>query len=697
MSREIVIADNEKLNFHIQKVLEGERRFENAAQSVSRMILEKKVEKIVHAGKSTYDYAFFREGKKHIIGWFDEINQFVNFVTETAQGGSTKERASILVGEPGNGKTFFVDYVCDRYRAFIARPENRRYTFEFVDVGRLGGYGNITTIQSQTFEDPMILAMNLFVSKNETREFLAKAGLKDERVEELFKNYRPLGACTEYILNSIRDFCEGDIEKAIEFVRIVPVPMAESLGTVTGKYSAKDKITSSSVDLLGEESLTRMLNITDTNNPYRIDLRIGAIARVAGGGIHFSDEIFRNKKDLVQIYLQVIQNRNIELQGFKWPIDALIIGTSNNETYNEFIAEKGEGPIRDRCDIIFVSHNTDYKLQQELTTYALGGEKKTTVTGEEMHQDPNLIYAISVLVVLSRLLWSEKLNPIEMMKLEADEGALEHGVMTLVEIKEEANRKPDVTKRWGQKGLSHRDLGRILQGLRAMPESNEGKCMFAKDVFRAAERIILDYVTEAVYRDKFLEDLKTARKLYREKVKTDIFNAFRDDPDAIRKDVMLYINMIIGIDAKSLGPDKMWKYRDPQTGQLKPLKIDQRYIDSVEERMGLNNREIKEAFRTTFRQIYGQKIPTDPNYDFMDQQDLVKAVTDVRLESEVAGAGSLIGALANKTNEENLKIRNRMIETMQKKTTEKEKGLDYCLTCALKTIEYFIVGKEDES
>jgi len=269
--------------------------------------------------------------------------------------------------------------------------------------------------------------------------------------------------------------------------------------------------------------------------------------------------------------------------------------------------------------------------------------------------------------------------------------------MTLVEIKEEANRKPDVTKRWGQKGLSHRDLGRILQGLRAMPESNEGKCMFAKDVFRAAERIILDYVTEAVYRDKFLEDLKTARKLYREKVKTDIFNAFRDDPDAIRKDVMLYINMIIGIDAKSLGPDKMWKYRDPQTGQLKPLKIDQRYIDSVEERMGLNNREIKEAFRTTFRQIYGQKIPTDPNYDFMDQQDLVKAVTDVRLESEVAGAGSLIGALANKTNEENLKIRNRMIETMQKKTTEKEKGLDYCLTCALKTIEYFIVGKEDES
>jgi hypothetical protein len=85
--------------------------------------------------------------------------------------------------------------------------------------------------------------------------------------------------------------------------RDVPVPLIESLGTVTGKYPAKDKITSSAVDLLGEESIQRLLHITDTNNPYRFDLRRGALARVAGGGIHFSDEIYKNKKDLVQVYL----------------------------------------------------------------------------------------------------------------------------------------------------------------------------------------------------------------------------------------------------------------------------------------------------------------------------------------------------------------------------------------------------------
>ena len=118
---------------------------------------------------------------------------------------------------------------------------------------------------------------------------------------------------------------------------------------MTGKYPAKDKITSSAVDLLGEESIQRLLHITDTNNPYRFDLRRGALARVAGGGIHFSDEIYKNKKDLVQVYLGVIQNRNIEIDGFKWPIDTLIVATSNNSEFHRFLAEKEEAPIVDRC------------------------------------------------------------------------------------------------------------------------------------------------------------------------------------------------------------------------------------------------------------------------------------------------------------------------------------------------------------
>jgi serine protein kinase len=558
-----------------------------------------------------------------------------------------------------------------------------------MNIDKLGTYGKITTIESQTYEDPMILAMSLFEDPDENKAFLAKQfGFSDQDIETLYDNYRPLGACSCYIWNDLRNFTGNNFDEMLKFIEIIPVPLTESLGTVTGKYPAKDKITSSAVDLLGEESIQRLLHITDTNNPYRFDLRRGALARVAGGGIHFSDEIFKNKKDLVQVYLGVIQNRSIEIDGYKWPIDSLIVATSNNSEFHRFLSEKEEAPIVDRCRICYVSHNTNYKLQKDLTIYAIGSETRTTLTRENLHQDPNLNYAASVGAVLSRLPRSEKLTTVETMKLAAGEVAGEKSIKTLAEVIDTLNQDPEIINRFGQKGLGQRNLGRAIQLQIESSETNEGRCMFAYDIFKAIERVILDYVTEANDRAKYLEDVKTAKGLYRERIMTEMFNAYMDEPFAIRKDVMNYVNMIIGIDAENLGPDKMWKYKDPQTAELKALKIDERYINSVEERLGLKTEEQRESFRTSIRKIYGQKISVAPDYDFMDNLELVKAVTDVRLKSDIAGAGSLIGALANRTNEENQKLYDRMVDTMLNK-------LGYCRTCAQKTIEYFCT-QEDE-
>ena len=677
------------LHQHLTAVKDGKLRFENAFQGVSRMILENEIEKVVVNGKTTYDFKIFRNGSKHVIGMYDEINSFVSYVKDAAENGSSKEMAFVLVGEPGNGKTFFVEFLASKYRNFLAQENNRKYTFKFLNLENLGNYGKISTIESQTYEDPMILAMNLFEDSDENRQYLAKQiGFSDKDLEKLYENYRPLGACSGYIWNDLRNHCNGNIDEMLKFIEITPVPLTESLGTITGKYPAKDKITSSAVDLLGEESIQRLLHITDTNNPYRFDLRRGALARVAGGGIHFSDEIFKNKKDLVQVYLGVIQNRNIEIDGFKWPIDTLIVATSNNSEFHRFLSEKEEAPIVDRCRICYVSHNTNYKLQKELTAYTIGSETRTTLTREDLHQDPNLNYAASVASVLSRLPRSEKLTPVETMKLAAGEVAGEKSIKTLAEVIDTLNQDPEIINRFGQKGLGQRNLGRAIQLLIESSETNEGRCMFAYDIFKALERIVLDYVTEANDRAKYLEDLKTGKGLYRERIMTEMFNAYMDEPYAIRKDVMNYVNMIIGIDAENLGPDKMWKYKDPQNGELKALKIDERYINSVEERLGLKTEEQRESFRTSIRKIYGQKISVDPDYDFMDNLELVKAVTDVRLKSDIAGAGSLIGALANRTNEENQKLYDRMIETMLNK-------LGYCRTCAQKTIEYFCT-QEDE-
>ncbi len=679
------------LDQYIEDIKSGKRKFENAFQSVSRMILgsDNAIEKVNVNGKLTYDYSIFRQGKKHLIGMHDEINSLVSYVKEASEGGSASEMAFVLVGEPGNGKTFFVNYICDMYREFLSKEENKKFTFRFNIPEELKGYGKIRDIESQTFEDPMLLAMNLSESKEKSKELLSKLGFSDKKIEELFENYRPLGACSDFILKDLKNFTNGDLKKLKELIDIIEVPLSETLGTIIGKYPAKDKITSSAVDLLGEESIQRILHITNPGNPYKFDIRRGALARVAGGGIHFSDEIFRNKKDLVQVYLGVIQNRTIEIDGFKWPIDTLIIATSNSAVFNKFLQEEEEAPIVDRCRICYVSHNTNYKLQQELTRYAIGGKVKTTLMNKKLHEDPNLNYAASVAVVLSRLPKSDKLTPIEMMKLAAGDTAGEKSIKTLAEEIEKLNYEPDVTKRFGQKGIGQRNLGRTIQKLMETSETNEGQCMYAQDFFKAAEQVILDYVPDQADREKYLKDIKIAKSMYRERIMTEIFNAYMDEPHAIKKDVVNYVNMIIGIDAENLGPDKIWKYKDKQTGELRALKIDEKFIDSVEERLGLRTREQKNTFRTSVRKIYGQKLSTEPNYDFMDNLELVRAITDVRLKSDIAGAGSLVGALANRTNEENQQLYDRMINTMLKK-------LGYCKTCAEKTIEYFCTQQDDK-
>lgn len=678
------------LDYHIESVIEGKRKFENVFQAVTRMILEYPdgIKKITVNGRPTYDFQIFRKSKKHIIGMYDEINSFVSFVKDAADGGSSAEMAFVLVGEPGNGKTFFVDYLNKCYREFIAERENQRFTFRMNNLDKLGAYGRITSIESQTFEDPMILAMNLFEEKDKNIEYLESLGAGEDQIIKYYKNYRPLGACTDYIFNQIREYSDGDIDKMKTFIEVVQIPISETRGTLTGKYAAKDKITSSAVDLLGDESITRLLHIPDTNNPYRFDLRRGALARVAGGGIHFADEIFKNKRDLVQVYLGVIQNRTIEIEGFKWPLDTLIVATSNNAEFQRFLEEKEQAPIVDRCRITYMAHNTNYKLQQELTKLAIGSQEKTTFTGEKLNIDPNLNYALSVAFILSRMPQNNKLTPIEMMKLAAGEVAGEKSVKTLAEVIDQLNRETDITKRFGQKGLGHRNLGRAVQILLERSETQEGKCMYAGDIFPSIESVILDYVQDPNDRAKYLNDLKIAKSLHRENVMTSIFNAYMDEPDAIHKDVLNYVNMVIGIDAKNLGPNKLWTYKDPQTGKLVSIKIDENYIDSVENRLGLKSKEQKQSYRTTIAKIYGQKMIQDPNYDFMDNNDLVKAVTDVRLKSDIAGAGSLIGALSNRTNEENQKLYNRMIKTMIEK-------LGYDKTSAEKTIEYFCTQEDN--
>jgi serine protein kinase len=670
------------LNEYLKELHRGEHRFENVFKTVSRMILDDpaKVEKMTVNGKSIYEYKVFREGRKPVVGMYDLINNFVSYAKDAAESGSSKEMAFVLVGEPGNGKTFFVDKVCELYREFLSRPQNQKFTFQFKNLDKLGKYGKLSVIESQTYEDPVILAMNLFPSREENKKFLASFGFKDQQIEDFYECYRPLGACTGYILNDLLHHTGGDALKVLaDFVEVNPILLNSGLGTITGKYQAKDKITSSGADLVGEESVQRLLYLADANNPYRYDVRRGVLARVAGSGIHFSDELFKNKTDLVQIYLGVIQNREIEINAYKWPMDTLIIATSNIVEYQKFIDNREQAPIFDRCKIFYVPHNTDYRLQEKLTNFAIGSKTKTTVLGKNLHEDPNLNFSLSSAMVLTRLPKDERLSPREMLQLSAGEVAGEKSVNTLVEIIEELSKRSKINERFGHSGIGQRGLGRAIQHLLSLNETQEDECMFAGSAFESIRREIFDNIVDKKEQEWSLKVLEIAEGLYKERIKTEIFNAYMNDPEAIRKEVMNYVNMIV-VSSDTDGSEKIVRIREGN--QERPLKIDETFITGVEQRLGLNTREAREQHRAQIRAIYARRVTQDQNYCFMDNEKLKKAVTEYRLNTDMSGAGSLAGALANPTNEDNKKLFDRLFSVMIDK-------LKYCKTCARQTLEYY--------
>ena len=117
--------ESKSLENYLEGVKSGEHRFENVFESLARFLFEdkKNIKNIVVNGKNTYDFLKFRTGEKHIIGLYDVINKFVAFIKDAAENGESKEMALVLVGEPGNGKTFFVDYLSAMYRDFVSHPQ----------------------------------------------------------------------------------------------------------------------------------------------------------------------------------------------------------------------------------------------------------------------------------------------------------------------------------------------------------------------------------------------------------------------------------------------------------------------------------------------------------------------------------------------------------------------------------------------
>jgi serine protein kinase len=93
---------------------------------------------------------------------YDEINSFVSYVKDAAERAARPRRWPLSWwGNRETARPFSWILSAINTGIFLSQAPTANITFRFTGLDKLGGYGKITTIESQTYEDPMILAMNL--------------------------------------------------------------------------------------------------------------------------------------------------------------------------------------------------------------------------------------------------------------------------------------------------------------------------------------------------------------------------------------------------------------------------------------------------------------------------------------------------------------------------------------------------------
>lgn len=270
----------------------------------------------------------------------------------------------------------------------------------------------------------------------------------------------------------------------------------------------------------------------------------------------------------------------------------------------------------------------------------------------QLHEDPNLGYVMSYAIIQSRISNPPKPTLIELIKLTSGE--------TSGDLK--------------GTGIPTKDIIRTIQELIKISETRNRKCVYAGDFLEVSEDLLFGYIDP-----KKLGDTK---KVYLERIKVDIADACFEEPSAIKKGVMDYVQMARAMFLTYLEHGDVWKYKDPQTHTLKSITLKGRYVFAVEERLGHNTEKQKEEFRKEIDRYYSQQTMGNPGYDFMDNPGLVRAVIDVKLESDIIGTRSLTEALTSRISEDERQFYSKVINHMIKHS-------NYCKSCAEKTIEYF--------
>lgn len=408
--------------------------------------------------------------------------------------------------------------------------------------------------------------------------------------------------------------------------------------------------------LIGSVDISKM-DLYSEDDPRVFSLN-GAFD-VGNRGIVEFIEVFKNDVEYLHTIITATQEKSIPSPGKGSMIyfDGVILAHSNEAEWNKFKSDHTNEAILDRIVKIEVPYCLE--LNEEIKIY----EKILKKSNFKAHIAPHTIEVAAMFAILSRLLPSNKVDPLTKMKIYNGEEIVEKGTtkkIDIMELREEAGLRE------GMSGISTRF---IIKAIDNALSNSEYDCINPLSVMESMIKSVKELDISDDEKKKYLAFLQdTIRKEYNKMLEKEITKAF----------IMSYKEQAESLFNNYLDHAEAYvnktRIKDRATGEQ--LEPDEKFMRSIEEQIGITESSAK-GFRLDVTSYMFYLIRNGGKIDYTAYEPLKEAI-EKKLTASVKELSRIITKSKVRDKDQDEKY-NAMVKEM------KANGYcDYCCDVVLK-------------
>lgn len=603
---------------YLDRVVKNPAIAYSAHQRMHSMIVSHGVETYEAGGTKHTHYRFFDDpftsGREAIFGLDDQLSKFVQLLEAAAKRYGTEKRLLLLLGPVGSSKSTIASLLKKGLEAYSKTEAGAVYTLGFSEEPHNGESLPVGLSKEAVVFSPMLSNPLCLLPPESVEAVLAdlnRQATEMRKKMELAPLPYPIGVAggldpaTAFERDRLLDKYGGNWEEMLKHVVIKRQVLSEEKRIGITTFQPKDPKDQDAAELTGDVNYRKLAKYGSDSDPRAFSFD-GELPQANRGMCEFVEVL---KLDTAFLYdlLGATQEQRIKAKKFaQIPLDAVLLGHTNEPEYKKLLDDKHMEAFRDRTVVVSVPYITG--VTPETNIY----QKNFTTERVGIHVAPHTLEVAAMFSVLSRLEEPKNSSISLLQKMRLYDGQYVQGVteQQLKDLKKDAPRE-------GHSGISPRfiqdcisdclvDIGRegrgyigpfdIMQKIRERLPSN---AHFANPEAQARLKTLMTSVQDE----------------FKEIAKREVQRAIAGDEKALRAIATNYVQNVSAYCNKK-------KVLDPLTRQ--PTEPDEELMKTLEGFMGVPS-SIKDEFRRQMLAAVGGMVAEGAQYDPLKDHRLKEA------------------------------------------------------------------------